>query len=180
MLAEQVEQVDELAALSQRWESRVRERAQNKCMNCGAGDTEHLRVSMIVPEKNGGQRVMGNGVLLCRHCELARGVREKRPKRSVNLWVSSKIHGQLLDQRKDSLGSMSALVRHLTEAFVRDPSRFEDLAHYQDDSRDVRVNLWLDADIFPLFRDKVTALDMTVTSAIKALVLMYASQRSDG
>lgn len=163
------------------WAQTVHDAAHGQCANCGS---EHkVSPRLIVPETAGGKLVLSNSVLLCRACELASNVTSKRVgdqgRRLVNIWVSDALYKRL-QSRRDSghATSMGALVRFLMGKYVSDQPRFDDLASYQDNGSDVRLNIWVDADLYATFKTLVDGQGMTVTSALKALFCMYEAEAS--
>lgn len=165
----------------QMWPEIVFDAARGKCANCGG---EHkLKPRLIVPEEAGGKLVLANSVLLCRACELASSVTPKRiaesDKRLVNIWVSDRLYKRLQERRDvGHTSSMGALVRYLMGRYVADQSRFDDLASYQDAGSDVRLNLWVESDLYATFKTIVDSEGMTVTSALKALFCMFEAEAS--
>lgn len=161
------------------WEQLVREAAKDRCSNCGGED--RTRVTMIVPLEAGGQHVPTNGVLLCRPCEMAAEsleMRREQDRRILNFWVSRKLYDAIqkgIDTR-NGFNSVSSLVRYLMSKYITDEPRFDDLEQYQDSGADVKINVWVDTRSYATFKSLVDKRGMTVTDAVKSLVLMYESQ----
>lgn len=160
------------------WEQRVREAAKDRCSNCGGND--RTRVGMIVPSGAGGQTVTSNGVLLCRPCELASeslgtGKRREQSRRLLNFWVSRSFYDRIQHSIEGQNGfhSVSALVRYLMSKYIVDEARFDDLERHQDSGADVKINVWVDVDAYTTFRQLVDARGLTVTDAVKSLILVY-------
>jgi hypothetical protein len=160
------------------WEREVIEASKDRCGNCGSEG--RLRVSMLVPEEAGGRLVVSNGCVLCRPCELAaaavaRGKAGEDSRRALNFWVSRKLYDRIQEGLKHRNGftSMGSLVRYLMSQYVSDESRFDDLSQYQDSGADVKVNVWVDTAHYATFKSLLDKRGVTVTSAIKALVIMY-------
>lgn len=163
------------------WEQLVREAAKDRCSNCGGVDRP--RVRLIVPQEAGGQLVPTNGVLLCRPCEmaaesLAGGKRREQDRRILNFWVSRKLYDRIQKGvvTRSGFNSVSSLVRYLMSKYITDEPRFDDLEQYQDSGADVKINVWVDIEPYATFKSLVDKRGMTVTDAVKSLVLMYESQ----
>jgi hypothetical protein len=71
---------------------------------------------------------------------------------------------------------MGALIRSLIEMYVENEDRFDDLEQYQDNGSDIKINIWIDIDVYSQFKEKVNARNMTVTDAIKSLVTVFEAQ----
>lgn len=162
------------------WTLKVMETAKDRCQNCGSEDK--LSVKMIIPLEAGGQYVQSNGHVACRVCEMAAeavasGRAEKENRRPLNFWVSRTLYASIQDEldRGTGFNGMGVMVRTLMRLFVKDPSRFDDLPLYKSDGSEVKVNVWVDADWYSLFKDMVAARDMTVTDGVKALITMYVA-----
>lgn len=161
------------------WSRRVLERSDNRCGNCGT--TDRLSVHMVVPEEAGGLLVESNGYVLCRGCEMAaEGATSRTPsdRRPINFWASRQFANTLtaLTAEGQRFRSMGALIRFLMALYVRDDARFDDLANYQDRGTDAKINAWVDRATYDTFKTLVDGRDLTVTDALKALVLVYASE----
>lgn len=162
------------------WEVEVREHAKGLCANCGSDD--RCEVRMVVPEAAGGQLVLGNGILLCRACDLtmdltARYAEPVVRKRPVNFWVSHALYTRLHNgSEKTSFRSMAGLIRFLMTKYVLDPNRFDDLSQYQESGTDVKVNVWVEDDMYLRFKELVDRHGLTVTSALKGLIGMFESE----
>jgi hypothetical protein len=158
----------------------VREKFKNCCGNCGGA--HKLAVKMVVPEEAGGQEVASNGILICRACEMAteaasRG--EASERRPVNFWVSRRLHDRMLNGMRAHLGfkSMGALVRYLMSLYGADPTRFDDLDRYQDSSPgEVKINVWVPYDQYELFKVKVNGRGLSVTDAVKSMILLFDAE----
>lgn len=163
------------------WSQTVYDAAHGKCANCGS---EHkTKPRLIVPEEAGGKLLLANSVLLCRACEMASSVVPRKigeaGRRLVNIWVSDRLYKRLSERRDvGHTSSMGALVRYLMGRYVDDVSRFDDLASYQDAGSDVRLNIWVDSDLYATFKTLVDAQGLTVTSALKALFCMFEAEAS--
>lgn len=159
------------------WENSVREQGKNGCWNCGSDD--RTRVRMVVPVEAGGQFVPTNGTVLCRACDLTldlttRFTEPVRQKRPMNFWVSKKLFAMLHSgSDKTSFKSAAGLVRFLMNKYVSDPARFDDLAQFQEAGADVKVNIWVEDDIYERFKELVDRNGLTVTSALKGLIRMF-------
>lgn len=165
------------------WATRVFDACNGKCSNCGS---EHrLKVRMIVPESSGGQRVVSNGTLLCRTCELAREISLKVPQpasgertRPINFFVSQELHRKLQNGLATKYGfrSVSALVRFLMAKFVAESDDFDDIDMYQDGGSDVKVNVWVGRDVYANFKAITDRNGTTVTETLKGLIRMYEAE----
>jgi hypothetical protein len=71
------------------------------------------------------------------------------------------------------IASMGSLVRYLLTQYVEEQSRYDDLAQYQDEGADVRLNVWVDSDLYAKFKKMTDDVGLTVTSAIKSLFCLY-------
>lgn len=159
------------------WEQTVRERAKDRCDNCGGED--RTSAHMVVPAEAGGRRVPSNGILLCRPCEMAAGAVDKKTKsgerRILNFWVSRKLYDSLqtgMETRK-GFSSVSALIRFLMSMYVSNEQRFDDLERYQDTGADVKINVWVDFSQYSSFKTLVDKNGLTVTDALKSLIMLY-------
>lgn len=163
-----------------RWSELIRDKYRDKCANCGS--PAHTAVRMIVPLECGGTYSEGNGTLLCRACELVADsfVQEGQDnsRRLINLWLSQGCHEQLRGclKAKNGFASMSGLVRYLMDRYVEDPSRYDDLNLYADDGIDVKINIWVDREVYAQFKPLVDGRGSTVTDTIKSLILLYAAE----
>jgi hypothetical protein len=159
------------------WERTVWQRYRSKCANCGTPN--HLRVRLVVPAEAGGQQTESNGVLLCRSCEMAseaalRGTTGSE-QRLVNFWVSRRLFDriQLGLKTYNAFNSMGALVRYLISKYIDDDAQFEDLNLFQDEGADVKLNVWVERDAYNVFKVLLDKRGMTVTDALKSLIVLY-------
>ena len=167
--------------IKSQWIADVFERFHNKCSNCGAEYSLHAQ--MIVPPEAGGKYVVENGVLICRVCEMASSAalhaktkgKERRP---INVWISRILHGKLQTAlgERNGFSSMGSLIRTLMRMVVEDQQRFSDLANYQDRGSDVKINVWVDTEVYEGFKKIVGDQSLTVTDAIKGLIMMYEGE----
>lgn len=179
-----VQRVGVTVTTPSQWEEEVFAKHEGRCANCGA--KERLRARMIVPEEAGGRKVVSNGTVLCRACELASGsISFDAPtgKRPVDFWISRSLSERLVKMLsgKSSRGgfsSRSALLRYLMQAYVTDPERFTDLSLYQDSagSADVKVNFWVEVSLYTTFLRVAKERGLTVTAALEGLLLMYEQE----
>jgi len=167
-------------ASEETWVTQVFEHYRNQCSNCGGED--RLRAKLVVPEEAGGHRVLSNAFLICRPCEMASQIvsRFSSPAsgsntRPINFWVSRSLYGNVQNglSRKYGFKSVSALVRFLMSKYVTDSALFDDVAQYQDEGSDVKVNVWVPRDTYDTFKSLVDKNGLTVTSALKGLIRMY-------
>lgn len=163
------------------WVERVRDSSGGVCANCGSA--HRLKVCMVVPQKAGGQLRVSNGVVLCRACEMAgdtvvgsstKGARS----RPINFYMSRPLLGRMEEGLavRNGFASKAALVRYLMRKFVADADRFDDLRLYQDVGADTKINVWVDGLLYAAFKERVAERGMTVTQALKGLIMMYGSQ----
>lgn len=165
------------------WATQVWEACGGRCSNCGS---EHrVKARMIVPEESGGKRIVTNGTLLCRTCELATAISTRKPSpasgehtRPINFFVSTELHSKLRNGLASDYGfrSVSALVRFLMSKFVGDSDRYDDVVLYQGDGSDVKVNVWVDIDMYDSFKALTDRNGMTVTGTLKGLLRMYEAE----
>ena len=172
---------EELKGLEGLWRNYIRDVHQHKCANCGG--TDRLVVKMIIPLEAGGKLVLSNGTLICRACEMAadsaaNAKTSDRPRRPLNFWVSRPMYDHLVSglQAHNGFGSMAALVRYLMSLYVTSMDRFDDLSNYQDTGTDVKINVWVDRGEYDKFKTSVNGRGMTVTDAIKSMILMYQTE----
>ncbi len=165
------------------WKLAIFDKYNGQCANCGSDD--HVSVVMLVPEAAGGRYVLSNGYTICRVCRVAAKAVEKAAetgksthRRPINLWISQQLYGQLtasLETRK-GFSSMGSLVRYMMGIFVEDPSKFEDVRLYQDHAAEVKINLWVDPADYDLFKQALGKLGLSVTEAVRALLVMYVAE----
>ena len=157
------------------WRSEVLAKHGGTCANCGGGDKVEPR--MILPEEAGGSLDPSNGVALCRPCDIALEAtlarRQAPNRRPVNFWVSSDLYERL--KTINGFGSISQLVRHMMSYYIVMPSRFEDLAMYQDDGKEVKINVWANSKDYQTFKEMVRREGVTVTDALKSLLVLYGT-----
>jgi len=165
------------------WETRVFDACGGRCSNCG--DIERLKVRMIVPEEAGGKRVVGNGVLLCRTCAMARDIQAKVPQpasgehtRPINFFVSQGLHRKLKNglAARHGFRSVSSLVRFLMSKYVTEADQFDDLDMFQDGGSDVKINVWVGRDVYASFKAIADRNGTTVTDTLKGLIRMYEAE----
>ena len=165
------------------WVTQVFERAQHRCSNCGGAD--RLKAKLIVPESAGGQKTVSNGFLICRPCEMASEIvsRSASPAsgsstRPINFWMSRSLHSKITNGLSHRYGfrSVSSLVRFLMAKYVSDVERFDDVAQFQDEGSDVKVNVWVPRDTYDTFKSLVDKNGLTVTDALKGMIRMYEIQ----
>lgn len=162
------------------WEKRIYQRYRNRCANCG--NTERLRVKMVVPLEAGGHMSDSNGVLLCRSCEMAADAVKGRSKagdqRLVNFWVSRRLFERIQEGLKTykAFNSMGTLVRYLICKYIEDEARFDDLELYQDEGADTKLNVWVDRKHYDTFKVLLDKRGVTVTDTLKSLIRMYEEQ----
>jgi len=165
------------------WERKIRAHYRERCGNCGSG--EKVRVSMIVPVEAGGQLTLTNGAMLCRICEMAAdAVARCAPgadQRLVNFWVSRALFDGIKEsiERSNTFSSMGSLVRYLVGEFIDNADWVEDsddLALYQDEGSDVKVNVWVERDNYARFKAMLDERGSTVTDTLKGLILWWRAK----
>lgn len=163
------------------WRNEVWDAHKGCCAGCG-GD-EHVVVLMTIPLEAGGKLVSENGTTVCRVCQVATKAIEKasegKPnRRPINIWVSKGLYERLNTSLDSGRGfrSMGSLVRFMMGLVATEPSRFQDLDLYQDPGTDVKINLWVERPVYDSFKGVLADMGMTVTGAIKGLLLMYVSE----
>jgi hypothetical protein len=165
--------------LKSSWQALVKAQCRGRCVNCG--ETRHVRVHMVVPEEAGGKFVLENGIVLCRACEFARMAAasgKQKASRLVNFYASALFYRRMERLKIEGQTSLSAIIRSLMRAMVDDPESYEDIAQYQDSGQaQTRLNVWVDLEQYSQFQELVEARGMTVTDAVKGLLLMYAANR---
>lgn len=167
------------------WQQEVWERTNGKCYNCGSTHKVHVR--LIVPEDAGGQKVTSNACLICRACEMA--VDSAAPKakhadnRPINFWVSRRLFNRMNNGLCSDRGfkSKSALIRYLMSKYIQAEKQFDDLEQYQDSegSDAVKVNAWVPRETYATFQAMIQKRDLTVTDAIKSLVMVYEEETKE-
>jgi len=154
------------------------ERAKDRCSNCGS--THKVKARMIVPLDAGGKFSFDNGTTLCRACEMAAAVvslsTKGDAKRPVNFWVSHRMYDKV--KKLNGFNSTGSLVRFLMEKFVEGASQFDDLHLWQEEGTDMKINVWVDKDMYETFKEMVNDRGMTVTDTFKALIRMYEEEAS--
>lgn len=127
-----------------------------------------------------------NGVLLCRPCEMASeslgsGKKREQDRRILNFWVSRKLYDRIQKsiEVKNGFNSVSSLVRYLMSKYIRDEDRFDDLEQYQDSGADVKINVWVDIGSYATFKRLLDKRGVTVTDAVKNLILVYLETMAD-
>lgn len=169
------------------WEQEVWERSNGKCCNCG-GDSK-VRLKLIVPEEAGGQKVASNAVIICRACELTTDASKPKMRhadnRPINFWTSRGLFNRMENGVCSGNGfkSKSALIRYLMNKYINSEKQFDDLEQYQDNAEGVdaaKVNAWVPKDTYETFKTMLDRRGMSVTEAIKALVMVYDEETAQG
>ena len=161
------------------WQQEVWDRTEGKCCNCGS--KHKVRVKLIVPEEAGGTKAASNATLICRACEMATDSSAPKTKHSnnrpINFWVSRRLFNRMNNGLCSDRGfkSKSALIRYLMGKYIQTEPQFDDLEQYQDaEGVDaVKVNAWVPKETYSTFQAMVQKRDMTVTDAIKSLVMVF-------
>jgi len=164
------------------WQTEVWERTNNNCYNCGSG--HKVRVKLIVPEVAGGKKTASNASLICRACEMATDSSNLKTKHSdnrpINFWVSRRLFERMNNGLCSDRGfkSKSALIRYLMNKFITSENQFDDLEQYQDGEGvdGAKVNAWVPRDTYATFQSMINQRGMTVTDAIKSLVMVYEEE----
>jgi len=160
------------------WETFMLERCQDRCSNCGSD--HKVRVKPIVPFEVGGKLSTENASVLCRACEMASDVAglgsTGSAERPVNFWVSQRLYKRI--KELNGFSSTGSLVRYLMSKYVAqaETPHFDDLDLWQEKGSDVKINVWVDKQIYMTFKEVVNARGITVTDALKALIRMYEEE----
>lgn len=169
------------------WEQETWERHDGKCCNCGS--TSKVRVKLIVPEEAGGQKIASNAVVICRACELVTDASKPKMRhadnRPINFWTSRKLFDRMENGvcSENGFKSKSALIRYLMNKYLQDEGQFDDLEQYQDNSEGAdaaKVNAWVPKDTYGAFKARVDRRGLSVTDAIKALIMVYDEETAQG
>lgn len=162
------------------WKDRVLTRDGGKCVNCDISGK--VTACFIIPPEVGGKLRMSNGATICRECRIAAEGARVLPSRidnktPINFFVSAKLHETVVDYAKNgtNFGSVSAVVRQMVSSFVSNPELFEDLSLWQDtdsEATSVKVNGWIDGDLYDRFKTLCHDRGLTYTSALKGLLLV--------
>lgn len=169
------------------WEQEVWERHNGKCCNCGS--TSKVRVKLIVPEEAGGQRIASNAVVICRACELVTDASKPKMRhadnRPINFWASRRLFNRMENGvcSENGFKSKSALIRYLMNKYIQDEVQFDDLEQYQDNAEEAdaaKVNAWVPKDTYETFKTKLDRRGLSVTDAIKALIMVFDEETAQG
>jgi hypothetical protein len=162
------------------WHQAVLESFHGKCASCGSDHKVSPR--LVISEALGGKKTLSNSTLWCRACEMVADTFPKKgeeDRRIVNIWVSRSLYDRLHRSKEAGhIASVGSLVRSLIEGYVSNEARYDDLAQYQDEGTDVRLNVWVDQALYGKFKDVTDRNGLTVTSALKSLFCMYESETS--
>lgn len=164
------------------WQQEVWERTGGNCGNCGSN--HKVRVKLIVPIIAGGHKAASNASLICRACDMA--VDSSNPKtkhadnRPINFWVSRRLFERMNNGLCSDRGfkSKSALIRYLMNKYITAENQFDDLDRYQDAEGidTAKVNAWVPRETYATFQSMIGKRGMTVTDAIKSLVMVYEDE----
>jgi len=159
------------------WRDAVLTRHEFLCAVCDSA--EALVVQPLVPFQAGGGLTPRNGTVLCRRCAQAAATPQHgKAELTISFYVSRALYG-----RMDAPGflrgfpSRGALLRHLMDAYLRDPQAYlADLDKYRDvgvrgDS--VKIAAWVPPDTYQRFRGHVRGESVRVTNVLRALLLMF-------
>lgn len=164
------------------WRKKVLEQYRHTCANCGSED--HVTARLIVPQEAGGKLSISNASTICRVCQAAskavakaqdRGLEEKSP---VNVWVSRRLYDLVNGsiESKRGFNSMATLIRYLVGEYVDKNDNFEDLAQWQDEGVEVKINFLVPTPLYEIFKSKVSSNGLTVTQAVQGLLTWYVSE----
>jgi len=163
------------------WETQVYLRFKNKCGSCGS--TERLVVRLLTPEAVGGQKVESNGIVLCRTCDLGTKMLPKPGASSfphpMNFYVSNHLH-YVIQQHAPRYGGTGGFLRQLIDVYLTSPEQYADLEQYQDSTVDVKLNFHLPSSQFEEFKSKTKLQGMTMTDALRGLILLYHATNLTG
>lgn len=159
------------------WKDRVLERDGYKCVNCER--TGRVAACFIVPPEGGGKLRTSNGATVCRECRIASESARVLPTRienktPLNFFVGRELHATLKSyvHNGSKFGSVSALVRRMVFSFITESELYEDLAQWQDDGSDVKINGWIDGSQYEVFKSMCQERSLTYTDALKGLLLL--------
>lgn len=164
------------------WQKKVLQKDDHQCINCAR--KTNIAVSFVVPPEVGGQMIASNGVTLCRYCKRAADNARTLPhkidnKTPINFLISRKLHNRVDDFVKNSnFGSLSALIRYMIAEFISNPDSFDDLAIYQDEGSDVKINSWIDGDKYKQFKAICQIRNISYTDAFKGLLQVAMDQEN--
>jgi len=174
---------EEGCAANPDWQAEVWRRTGNRCNGCGS--RAKLTLKMIVPEEAGGQLSPDNAYIICRACEIAtdahRSKMQHADNRPINFWVSRRLFERMSNGLCSDRGfkSKSALIRYLMGRYLQSEKQFDDLEQYQDVEGvdDVKINAWVPKATYDTFKIMLDRRGMSVTEALKALVMVYESEK---
>jgi hypothetical protein len=164
------------------WQQEVWDRTNGNCGNCGSD--HKVRVKLMVPEIAGGKKAASNASIICRACEMAMDSSEPKTKHSnnrpINFWVSRRLFERMNNGLCSDRGfkSKSALIRYLMNKYITAETQFDDLDRFQDAEGidTAKVNAWVPRETYATFQAMIGKRGMTVTDAIKSLVMVYEDE----
>jgi hypothetical protein len=159
------------------WKKDVLAVSNSKCVNCER--KSNVGVFFIVPPEAGGRIRTPNGVALCRDCRIAVENHRVLPgkisnKTPVNFLISRSLHDRTVEfvQKPGGVGTVSCLIRNMISTFISSPEQFEDIAMFQDNGSEIKINIWATGDDFSKLRSMCQEREMSITNVLKALLLM--------
>ena len=176
-MQEDISPINNRAAEVAEWKKKVLERDQGACCNCGS--KLQVAACFIVPPEARGNVKVSNGVTLCRECRIAAESARVLPQRidnktPINFLISKKLHESVdaYVHNGSNFGSVSALVRRMISSFITETELYEDMAQWQDDGSEVKINGWVDGRIYDVFKRMCQDRGLSYTDALKSLLLM--------
>ena len=104
--------------------------------------------------------------------------------RPINFWTSRKLFNRMENGVCSDNGfkSKSALIRYLMNKYISDEGQFDDLEQYQDcvEADAAKVNAWVPKDTYETFKARMDRRGMSVTDAIKALIMVFDEETAQG
>lgn len=151
------------------WVYTVLESADYKCGNCGSDDG--ITIKLIVPEEAGGKKIPSNCAVLCKGCRFQSERSFKGEMVPTSFWLSRPLHTRLVAYCERENSTVSSVIRGLMSHFVSsDYTSFEPIWAYQEEERDVKVNVQIDQRIYSSFRAILSQDRRTVQEAMVALL----------
>ena len=138
------------------WKKLVLERDKSTCCNCES--KLQVAACFVVPPEAGGRVKLSNGITLCRDCRIVSESARVLPlridnKTPINFLISKKLH-EAVDSyvhNGSNFGSISSLVRRMISSFITEPELYEDMAQWQDDGSEVKINGWVNGNTYLVF-----------------------------
>lgn len=156
------------------------ERADKGCDGCGTLRAT-LQMHFVVPLEDGGALIDSNVVLLCMRC-LLRGSDRRGSRQGelafVTFWVSQRLSQRVLRLvEKHRVASINSLINARIRHHMEDPSSLE--PELQDVGTDTKLLARVDNEVYSGFKRDIESRGLTVTDAIKALLLKLIREVED-